>query len=416
MSPLKRFQQILILSVIFLLPFYFIKFKYGWISFNIVELLILALLAMWFFNKEKKYFIQNTKYFLPTSLIFSGLLLSIIVNKNHYVGLGVLKGWFILPIIFAIILFDYLKRDEKLVDKVWSTLFASGALVSVEGVYYWLSGLLTFDGRLKIFFDSPNQLAMFLAPVFLIGWIKYGFEEPLPSRREGGKGRTLENNWKLWLAVVGIFLIAFNLYLTKSYGAWLAIAMALGVIFWLKYGKKTHKKYLAVCAIIFVVLIGWASFNKFKNIQSLGDRSSLASRVMIWKSAGLMIEKNPVLGIGPGHFQNTYLEYQKYFPPYLEWAVPQPHNLFLAFWLETGLLGLIGFIWLIVVFFKDNKKARESEFQAAWLCLAIILYFLLHGLIDTTYWRNDMAILFWIVLAVNLFLVSEKFERLDKGK
>ena len=27
-------------------------------------------------------------------------------------------------------------------------------------------------------------------------------------------------------------------------------------------------------------------------------------------------------------------EYQKHFPPYLEWAVPQPHNLYLAFWLQ----------------------------------------------------------------------------------
>jgi putative inorganic carbon (HCO3(-)) transporter len=121
-----------------------------------------------------------------------------------------------------------------------------------------------------------------------------------------------------------------------------------------------------------------------------------------------MIKSNPFFGIGPGNFQNKYLEYQKYFPPYLEWAVPQPHNLFLAFWLEAGVIGLIGFIWLLVLFFRDNKKAIENNRLYGTLYLAIILYFLFHGLIDTTYWRNDMAILFWMVVAINVHLARNQ--------
>ena len=77
---------------------------------------------------------------------------------------------------------------------------------------------------------------------------------------------------------------------------------------------------------------------------------------MIWKSAGLMIKNNPLFGIGPGNFQEKYMEYQKYFPPYLEWAVPQPHNIFLAFWLESGLIGLAGFILLLLYFFAIIKE------------------------------------------------------------
>ncbi|MDD5489068.1 MAG: O-antigen ligase family protein [Candidatus Moranbacteria bacterium] len=333
--------------------------------------------------------------------------MSVIANKNYYVGLGVIKGWFIFPIIFAVILFDNLKKDEKLPNKIFVALFASGVFVAAEGIYFWLSGLLTYDGRLRIFFDSPNQLAMFLAPVFLIGILKFGFEESRQLCCREGKVEL----WKLMGIMLGLILILFNLYLTKSYGAWLAIGLALIVVFWLKYRKKIGRRYAAMMIIFFLTIISAISYAKFENIKNLGSRSSLASRVMIWKSAGLMIEKNPVFGIGPGNFQNKYLKYQKYFPPYLEWAVPQPHNLYLAFWLESGLAGLAGFFWVIWLFFKDNKKTREHNLEAGLLCLAIILYFLVHGLVDTTYWRNDMAVVFWTVVVVNIYLADFSLDK-----
>ncbi len=385
-------SQFLILTILFLLPFYFIKFRYGWISLNLIEILILLLFLIWFFDKEKKYLILSKRYFAPILLIFAGLFLSMLVNKNYYVGLGVIKGWFFFPILFAIIFFDSLKKNEKILDWSLWAIFGGGALVAIEGLYYWLFDFMTYDGRLRIFFDSPNQLAMYLVVPLIVGLLRFNLKLW---------------NLKLWKRLVVVFslvLILFNLYLTKSFGAWLSISLALLAIFWLEYRKKWPKKYLSAAIIIFAIFIILAGFPKFENIKKLGDRSSLMSREMIWKSAGLMIQNNPLFGIGPGNFQKKYLEYQKYFPPYLEWAVPQPHNLYFAFWLESGLAGLTGFLWAIWMFFKDNKKAIISNRSYGILCLAIILYFLFHGLVDTTYWRNDMAIIFWVVIGINIYL------------
>jgi O-antigen ligase len=117
-----------------------------------------------------------------------------------------------------------------------------------------------------------------------------------------------------------------------------------------------------------------------------------------------MIKNNPLFGIGPGNFQEKYLEYQEYFPPYLEWAVPQPHNLYLAFWLESGLVGLTGFIWIIFLFFKDNKNAIRENREIGILFLEIMIYILVHGMVDTTYWRNDLALVFWAVMVMNFCL------------
>ena len=382
-----------VLVTLFLLPVYLVKIKFGWLSFNVLELLIIILFLFWVFDKNTKYTILNTKYTIPVTLIFVGLVLSVIANGNYYAGFGAIKGWFVVPIIFGIIFFDALKKDDSLLKKSLLVLFFSGVAISIFGVVYKFLDVVTFDGRLKIFWDSPNQLAMFLAIPFLIGLFFALQKQEVRAKR---------------LYILSLTLVGLGLYFTYSYGAWLAMAVALIVIIWLKYSKKDHKKYLAIFAILLVAFLALASFFKYKSIENLGARSSLASRVTIWKSAGLMVEKNPLFGIGPGNFQEKYLEYQKYFPPYLEWSAPQPHNIFLAFWLESGLLGLAGFVILLFYFFCDNKKTIENNRDLGILFLGIIIYILVHGLVDTTYWRNDLAVVFWVVVAMNICLAEKK--------
>jgi len=119
-----------------------------------------------------------------------------------------------------------------------------------------------------------------------------------------------------------------------------------------------------------------------------------------------MIADSPVFGIGAGNFQNTYLAYQKYFPPYLEWSVPQPHNLFLAFWLEAGIAGLIGFVVILYYLFLMLAKViqKKQDLDLAFLFFALFLCILLTGLADTTYWKNDLSFLFWIFAFLTLFI------------
>jgi O-antigen ligase len=114
-----------------------------------------------------------------------------------------------------------------------------------------------------------------------------------------------------------------------------------------------------------------------------------------------MIKNHWLIGIGPGNYQEKYLDYQKYYPPYLEWAVPHPHNLYLAFWLYGGIAGLIGFLSLIFLWFKGIlPKIKSGPDWTALVSLGIMAYILTHGLIDTTYFKNDLAVIFWLCFIV----------------
>jgi O-antigen ligase len=115
---------------------------------------------------------------------------------------------------------------------------------------------------------------------------------------------------------------------------------------------------------------------------------------MIWKTSEKLIQDNYLWGIGPGNFQNKYLEYQKFYPPYLEWAVPHPHNIFLAFWLYSGIIGFAGFLILLGFFFREFFAEQKSALK--FMALGIMLVILIHGLFDTTYFKNDLAVFFWL--------------------
>jgi len=309
-------------------------------------------------------------------ILLAGLFVSTMINGSYRAGWGIIKGWFILPLLFFIIFSSVVKNKENL----FKALYFSAFNLSFVGIIYFFLGELTYDGRLKIFLNSPNYLAMYLAPA--IFWGAYSLKE----------------NKKIYFVTLAIILI--SLYLTFSYTAWAAIAASFLIMEIFRSGKNffRSKSFIFLIFIIFIISIFQINNQKINNLINLYERSSIASRMMIWKSSGKILKDNWILGIGPGNFQEKYLEYQKYFPPYLEWAVPHPHNLYLAFWLSGGVLSLVGFFMLISNWFKKILKMKNSQLKLA--VLGTMLYILIHGFFDTTYFKNDLAVIFWMLFSI----------------
>jgi putative inorganic carbon (HCO3(-)) transporter len=203
-------------------------------------------------------------------------------------------------------------------------------------------------------------------------------------------------------------LLLTVIYLTYSYGAWLGLMASFIFLLIIFYQKRIQlgrfRLVLLAIGLIFLVFVSACLSQipgqKFQDLMEL-SYPSLKSRLIIWQSAWQMTKDHPLVGIGPGLFQKYYLDYQTQMPPYLEWAVPQPHNLFLAFWLQTGLFGLLGFIWLLALFFRQGKSGQLINY----FLMAAMIYLLAHGLIDTTYWKNDLAIIFWLITGLSCIKV-----------
>ncbi len=395
--------------VLFSALLYLLKINVGCLSMTVLEFLILLLLSVWLFKKAGRGELINSlknfrdrEFWLPFVLIFAGALLATIFSYDIKTSAGIFKSWILEPMIFGLLIIDII-NDEKQQKNALFSLVLSGAAVAAISSFYFLSGKLTFDGRLQAFFLSPNHLVMYLAPALLIAlgfWLE------------------IKKIWqKIFLVTIYCLLLAV-LYFTYSYAAWLGISAALIFAVFMVWRLRliSNKKLFIVCCLfIFIFLTAIFSQLGGKKMANLLDsnRSSWQSRIMVWRAAGKILKDNWLLGIGPGMFQKYYLDYQKFFPvPYLEWAVPQPHNLFLAWWLQAGFLGLAGFLWLIINFFRRTLKilrqqkpsfvsASEGRQPLILISAVVMIYFLVHGLVDTVYWKNDLALIFWAITALS---------------
>ncbi len=399
-----------------LAPTYLLKINHWPVT--VLELFLLVFFICWATkkvkNKEnfKKIFygflnLFDSGYFVALTLILAGVLISTILSVDWRVGAGIFKAWILEPIIFSLILAEIIKSRKELEEVIFG-LVAGTVLVAIASLIYKLFNQLTFDGRLSGWYLSPNHLAMYLAPGFILAWWGFFVE----------KNRTQKIFFLLSILTLGLVL-----YFTFSYSAWLgvlgAILIALFMAFQADLIEKRKIIIIGLLVLIFFLVVGcWQSDSgKLSNLLKF-DRSSWQSRLMVWQAAGKILESHWLFGIGPGLFQKYYLEYQPFFSvPYLEWAVPQPHNLFLAWWLEGGLLGLIGFLVLLVIYFKNiiltkqkplfvplGGASRGKQLLTIFLTVAMI-YILIHGLADTTYWKNDLALVFWSIVSLSYITI-----------
>lgn len=383
------FTCITILSI----PLYLVRFHIFSLPTNIFEIFAVLTSCMIFINKQRmplrKLFKNNPLLGVGIFLLLIGASISTTLNGMPLASLGIIKSWFLIPILFSLFVAT-LPQKYELRKLILQSLYVSILMVATIAFLYSIFGIFTYDGRLDAFYLSPNHLAMYLVPGLFIG--TYLTIEAFKHNM----GLTF------LLSFLSLLLISYILYLTKSYAGWISAAMAYPVFFFSsKSGLFRYFGRLGIFMFIFgLILSTQISTDKFLATAHISERSSVASRIMIWKSAIKIGSDNPLWGIGPGMFQEKYLDYQKYFPSYLEWAVPQPHNLYLAFWLQTGFLGLSGFILIIITVFYKIKHIKKNK-QTALLAAMLSCYFvsiLIWGIADTPYWKNDLAFTFWILL------------------
>lgn len=398
-------------TAVFLLPAYLIRVRiFDVFPTNLTELFLLVFVAVMIvrvLRRKEAVIVSDAKALWGGVLFIVGGIISVTAaittatsGEQISAALGSLKGFYLLPVIVVAILAS-VKRLSEQREKILKAYILSALSVSVIslifGLFAWVStrcpgpvfcDVMTYDARLRGFYLSPNHLAMYVMPALMLLGVYIVRQKDNISAQKG----------LIW-PLSALFVLGLALSLSKSAGAVLGLLLGVGV-FWFVHSEKRRQAtqktlpYVFVALVLLGVIISFIGAGFADNAWAEEWRSPLASRTMIWRASVEMLTENWLFGVGPAMFQETYLELQSAFPPYLEWAVPTPHNIGLAVWLGSGITGLLGF--LLILFHAGKRMVYEPKYIAASVALAAIL---VHGFVDTPFLKNDLSILLLLLAA-----------------
>lgn len=371
------------------LPLYYWKVTILNIPTNVIELLILTSFSLSLLSQN----VKNSKgkeipRWMQISIVLFvvGALIGLSQSSDLRSSLGMLKSWIIIPIMYAWVV--YRSIDSTFTANIARCLVFSALTVSLYAILQWLGyipliahqlvggdlGQYVSQGRSLAFFESPNYLAMYLAPLVpvtaLSVWMK------------------IKNH--SYTALIIILPILAILLSGSRAGLLSVVCGALVVLF----QRNLRVAYIFI-ALISILAFGWLSLSSKSNG---GD----AARLFIWQGSVEIIKEKPIVGIGLGSFQHmmdTQYASNTYYNKSVQAYSLHPHNVFLSAWLSVGLLGLLGLTLIIVYSYRKtimHKNLSYYQLGAIGGITAIII----HGLFDTTIFKNDLAIIFWLLVVL----------------
>ncbi|MBE9508932.1 MAG: O-antigen ligase family protein [Chloroflexi bacterium] len=297
--------------------------------------------------------------------------------------------------------------------------FVMGAVgVALIGLVQYALGrnLVAAEGglpRLQSVYFSPNNVGLYLGRVWPL-LVAVPLWDPSPSPGRGGV------IWRRALYGLALLPVTLALVLSFSRGALLlGIPAALLVMAWRARGRWRWIA-LALVVIGLLALIPLLRVPRFGSLLDL-QQGSTFFRLELWRSSLALIREHPWFGVGPGNFQVAYRT--RYILP-SAWAEPNlehPHSIYLDHWTRLGLLGLVAGLLIQISFWRTIKPSpspqplpsprigmgRRRPPQAAGVGEGLLLglaggmvALLAHGLVDNTLFFPDLALAFFLILAL----------------
>jgi len=441
------------------LPFYLApKAVFGNAHFSPAEIVLwiclLVACAQWLVARVKRepwrYYLSLKElrervgpFLIPIGLFVLAALISIVVASDRSSAQRAFREEVLDPLLYVGLLL-YCLRSRQDLTRLLYTFFATGFVIAcIAALDYHLFA------QTDAVYDSPNSTGLLFDYTLPIGLAL------IFSRM----------NWKVRLfALVLCLPFFYTLLHSESRGsAWFAFPVVFVVVAVLAI---RNRKVLLIGGAIVVALaaIGYGLFFSKVNALVMNDIinghsdknsvSTLQRRIYLWESAAAMIHDSPILGYGMDNWLCHYADPRvipsadpnPYDPNSAQYAwvrscprashyyivsevkgqtthmydepgLSHPHNIFLHVWVSMGLLGLLSFVAVLVLFFwlfgtllrgLSRQKIGYAE-QLRWMIIGVavgLIGGLLQGQLDSAFLEQDLSFCFWLLIGTLLLLRS----------
>ncbi|MBD3883377.1 putative bicarbonate transporter, IctB family [Phormidium tenue FACHB-886] len=326
-----------------------------------------------------------------------------------------LEGWSKLTLYLLLFaLLARVLRSPRIRSALILVYLLTALLVSVVGLRQWFFGAtalatwvdqqstLVGTTRVYSFLGNPNLLAGYLLPACVLS-------------------AAAVFAWRRWLPkALALLMWGINsacLVLTFSRGGWIGFVVSgFVLLLLLVHWFSVHlPRFWRIWIVPIVLVVTAAAVGlAVMAIDPLRDRvmsifagrndSSNNFRINVWLAVIEMIKDYPILGIGPGNdaFNRVYPRYQR-----AGYTALSAYSLILEIAVETGLIGVVAFLWLLLVTFNQGwaqiqRLRRLANREGFWLMAAIatMVGMLCHAMVDTVWYRPQANTLWWLMIAL----------------
>ena len=357
------------------------------------------------------------------------------------------------PLVYYVLAASTLRDGRAMLRALWA-LAGAGLLVALLGLgqYIFRPGTLTGatwigDTRhaerfVSAVYGSPDNLGLLLDRAIPLA-VVLGLLG-LATRRAA------RAPWLGYLPWLAFLPMAVALLLSNSRGGMIVAAAAVvaALLLWrweagrLAIRRATRDRALALGGLVVVLAVAGLV------LALVRHGHSTSQRFLVWRSALAMIRDHPIFGVGPDNFLYYYFDPKTgidrvhhlpsclpdprvnvnalpkhYMNPLAaqEPCLSHPHNIVLDLWLSTGILGLVAIAAVVVIAGRyawrtlrtlqaagpgsagaiAQASAQVTLARAVQIgAVMIVAATLAHGLVDNSIFLPDLAVDFWLAIAI----------------
>jgi O-antigen ligase len=398
-SKLTQYARGLLAFTAACLPLYVVRWQYGPVPTTLLENLIIATVALYVVGRwrEGRLRLNRTPLDIPILLLLVSGAISVVVARDHRAALGLYKAFFIEPVAIFYVASDLLRKADDYRHLLLGFAIGSSAfaLLNIANFIVAFAGNKVALGSPPVaLYGSANEVAMYLEPPLAFAAALVLFSERRLDRALG----------LLWGLLLGSALI-----LTLSRGAFLACAVfAIFVVVSLNpVLRKPLFAGLAVLAAVVIAAVALGSHTPLVihrlSLKAL-EYTSVTRFEIYWDTLRMLLP-HFVFGLGLGGYLLVYHNFPEIYP----------HDIWLSFWAELGLLGLIAFAIIFIRLLRSGWRALPFatgfDRVVLWGAVGALVLWGVHGIFDSPYWKNDMSVEFWLVAAMLMLLSRSTTQR-----
>lgn len=229
----------------------------------------------------------------------------------------------------------------------------------------------------------------------------------------------IEKKYKaLVLSCILTLISVVALFLTGCRGAYIGCMVIFTGIFavsakylWKNY-KNLYLSFIAGCFALFTsaVLLVTSLRARVLSIFAMRHDSSNSFRFNVYQSSLQMFKDNWLLGIGVGNknFREIYGLYMR-----TGFDALSAYNIFLETSVESGIFALIAFLGFLITLIKNSveyilKSDNIKNVIFISTALISICAVMVHGFVDTVFFRPQIQFVFWTMVAIASSVLYEE--------